>query len=200
MKFFTKRAVKIDAVAKSFRPLWRTRQSFNIRDIGNNHLVFAFEIEADVEKVLLGAGPWSFNRHRDTLLSFKGRQVTFEDGSEGWIAFKYERLPNLCYWCGRLSHDDKDCIFWLQIPALPNNQVILQNDSIGSTLLIIQDDYAGSRRNREQLLVVEPMVDVLSGGCQDKTNVDLDTNAELDKSKVDKVSSECGNYEWGYFV
>ena len=23
--------------------------------------------------------------------------------------FKYERLPNLCYWCGRLTHHDKDC-------------------------------------------------------------------------------------------
>jgi len=27
----------------------------------------------------------------------QGRQVTFEDGSGGWIAFKYERLPKVCY-------------------------------------------------------------------------------------------------------
>ena len=50
--------------------------------------------------------------------------------------------------------------------ALPSNQVIIQNDSIGSTQVILHDDNAGSRRNREQLLVVEPTVDALSGGCQ----------------------------------
>lgn len=32
--------------------------------------------------------------------------------------------------------------------------------------MILHDDNAGSRRNREQLLVVEPTVDALSGGCQ----------------------------------
>lgn len=44
----------------------------------------------------------------------RGRQVSFDDGSEGWISFKYEHLPNVCYWCGRLTHDEKDCIMWLQ--------------------------------------------------------------------------------------
>lgn len=27
--------------------------------------------------------------------------------------FRFERLPNLCYWCGRLTHDDKDCSVWI---------------------------------------------------------------------------------------
>ena len=30
-----------------------------------------------------------------------------------WISFKYERLPNMCYWCGRLTHDDRDCDLWI---------------------------------------------------------------------------------------
>lgn len=25
----------------------------------------------------------------------------------------YERLPKICYWCGRLSHDGKECTVWL---------------------------------------------------------------------------------------
>ena len=30
-----------------------------------------------------------------------------------WISFKYERLPNLCYWCGQLTHDNKDFELWI---------------------------------------------------------------------------------------
>lgn len=38
----------------------------------------------------------------------------WDQSSEGWISFKYENLPNICYWCGQLSHDDKGCILWIQ--------------------------------------------------------------------------------------
>ena len=30
------------------------------------------------------------------------------------MSFAYERLPNLCYWCGQLTHDDNDCVIWLR--------------------------------------------------------------------------------------
>ena len=53
-KFFTKRNVSIDAVAKTFRPLWHTRNDFRIRDAGDNHLHFVFELESDMIKVLMG--------------------------------------------------------------------------------------------------------------------------------------------------
>uniref|UniRef100_A0A2N9HU09 Reverse transcriptase domain-containing protein n=1 Tax=Fagus sylvatica TaxID=28930 RepID=A0A2N9HU09_FAGSY len=33
---------------------------------------------------------------------------------ETWISFKYERLPNFCYWCGLLTHGDRDCEKWLR--------------------------------------------------------------------------------------
>ena len=42
-----------------------------------------------------------------TLLLCRGRKVAFDDGSAGWIAFKYERFPNICYWRGQVSHNDK---------------------------------------------------------------------------------------------
>ena len=44
----------------------------------------------------------------------RGRKIRHEDGEVGWVRFKYERLPNLCYWCGRLSHSDKDCELWIR--------------------------------------------------------------------------------------
>ena len=42
-----------------------------------------------------------------------GRLITVEDGKEHWVSFKYERLSNLCYWYGCLTHDDRDCETWI---------------------------------------------------------------------------------------
>ena len=44
----------------------------------------------------------------------RGRLISLNDGKEVWVSFKYERLPNICYWCGCLTHDDKDCDLWIE--------------------------------------------------------------------------------------
>ena len=36
-----------------------------------------------------------------------------DENKEVWISFKYEKLPNFCYWYGLISHDGKDCEVWL---------------------------------------------------------------------------------------
>ena len=69
-KFLTKRSVNIDAVAKTFET--RTTQKFNVRDARENHLLFAFEVESDVDKVLMGE-PWSFDRHLVLLQRYDGK-------------------------------------------------------------------------------------------------------------------------------
>ena len=183
-KFYTRRALNMEVVMRTFRPLWCTKDGFEVMNAGNNVLLFAFEREVDVEKVLLGE-PWSYDRHLVVLerfdgrkpiseLEFKlcsfwvqihelpfkfmspetameigetigpisqsydiskmkggsfmhvqttidvlvplcqGRRIMFDDKSEGWVEFQYERLPNMCYWCGMLTHDDKDCEVWLK--------------------------------------------------------------------------------------
>ena len=43
----------------------------------------------------------------------RGRLVSVGCEKQIWISFKYERLPNICYWCGCFDHDDKDCEVWL---------------------------------------------------------------------------------------
>ena len=49
-----------------------------------------------------------------TLPLCRGRVITLPRGEKRWIRFKYEQLPSLCYWCGCLNHDDKDCELWVQ--------------------------------------------------------------------------------------
>lgn len=44
----------------------------------------------------------------------RGRRIMFDEDSESWVTFQYERLPNMCFWCGRLTHTDKDCELWLK--------------------------------------------------------------------------------------
>ena len=44
----------------------------------------------------------------------RGCLVTLENDKQVWVSFKYERLPNVCYWCGRLTHVDKDCDIWIE--------------------------------------------------------------------------------------
>ncbi|XP_075650223.1 uncharacterized protein LOC142620798 [Castanea sativa] len=92
-KFLTRRALNVEAVARTFRPLWLTKEYFHITNVGNNVLLFAFELEVDVEKVLLGE-PWSFDWHLVVLQRF--------DGSKS--------LKDL---------DFKLCSFWVQIHDLP---------------------------------------------------------------------------------
>ena len=39
----------------------------------------------------------------------RGRVISLENGKELCVSFKCQRLSNLCYWCGSLTHDDRDC-------------------------------------------------------------------------------------------
>ena len=49
-----------------------------------------------------------------TLPLCRGWLITMENGTKHWIRFKYERLPNLCFWCGWLTHSDKNCDLWIE--------------------------------------------------------------------------------------
>lgn len=71
IKFFTRRNVNVEAVAKTFRLIWRTRGNFEVCDGKDNVLLIAFEMEVDAEKVFQGQ-PWAFDRHLVALLRYDG--------------------------------------------------------------------------------------------------------------------------------
>ncbi len=61
-KFLTRRSLNVEAVARTFKPLWRTDQGFTMRDMGDNTIMVIFEEEADRERVLQGE-PWAYDKH-----------------------------------------------------------------------------------------------------------------------------------------
>ena len=43
----------------------------------------------------------------------RGRVVRMGGNEKGWVDFPYKRLPIFCYWCGKLDHDDRDFLLWI---------------------------------------------------------------------------------------
>ena len=61
-EFHTKRVLNMEAIAKTFKLRWRTRKGFEIRDMGDHMLLFAFLDVTDINRVLQWE-PWMFDKH-----------------------------------------------------------------------------------------------------------------------------------------
>ncbi|KAK9984667.1 hypothetical protein SO802_034192 [Lithocarpus litseifolius] len=61
-KFLTKRMLNTEAVIRTFNPIWRSKNGFKVRNVGNHILLFVFDNEKEVEKIFYGE-PWSFDKH-----------------------------------------------------------------------------------------------------------------------------------------
>ena len=70
-----------------------------------------------VEEFTVGRGGGNYLRVRVqmdvTQPLCRGRKIWLGGDQDHWVSFKFERLPIFCYWCGHITHDDKDCSIWL---------------------------------------------------------------------------------------
>ena len=108
-KFFTKRKLSIEAVARIFRNIWNTEKNFEVRDLRENMLLFIFKDEADLEWVIKQS-PCTFDKYLVAL------QKPDEDNSIESMSFN--SLP-----------------FWVQLHNVPLNMMSKENaEGIGSTI------------------------------------------------------------------
>ena len=61
-KFCTKRRVNLESVARVLRTVWRTEKNFEVSDVGENKVLFLFQQEEDLDRVLM-LSPWSFDKY-----------------------------------------------------------------------------------------------------------------------------------------
>ena len=76
-KFFTKRALNMDAIASTFQPLWRSKNGFKVKNMGNHIVLFIFDNKREVETIIENK-PWSFDKHLMVLQRYD-KDTPFEE-------------------------------------------------------------------------------------------------------------------------
>jgi len=141
-KFFTKRALNMEAIAKTFKLIWRSRKGFEVRDMGNHLVLFAFKDETDVAKVLMGE-PWSFDKHL----------VALQETKRG------EAIQSLEF--------DSTC-FWVQIHDFPVGCMLVSTaKGIGSVIgTVVESDEDEVNMGGFNYILLRIKVDILKPLCR----------------------------------
>ena len=62
VKFLMRRALNVEVIGKTFKPLQRSWNEFKVKEVGDHVLLFVFELET-IAKRVLATKPWSFDKH-----------------------------------------------------------------------------------------------------------------------------------------
>ncbi|XP_030936712.1 uncharacterized protein LOC115961968 [Quercus lobata] len=165
-KFLTKRALNVEAIGRTFKPLWRAKKDFKVREAGDHLLLFVFELKSDAERVLANE-PWTFDKHAVLLQRF--------DGS---IPSRYLRFTKLK--------------FWVQIHGLP--MCLLDSEmaiELGETLGQVSPCENLSELVGREFLRVHVEIDISKPLCRGR-RITLDAEEEIWVSfKYEKLPNFC---------
>ena len=75
--FLTPRFLLMEAVAKTFKQLWRLTNSFKIRRIGGHKCLFVFDNLPDVDHIIKNQS-WSFDKYLAVIQRYDGESPACE--------------------------------------------------------------------------------------------------------------------------
>lgn len=108
-RFFTKRTLNVESIARTFKPLWKPTGELKLRDLGDNILLFEFLDSLDLARVL-EYEPWTFDKNI----------VVFREATE------VEEVPTLEF---------SMVNFWVQLHNLPPTSLNqATGEAIGNTI------------------------------------------------------------------
>ena len=122
-----------------------------------------------------------------TLPLCRGHLITMENGAKHWIRFKYERLPDLCFWCGRLTHSDKNCDLWIKSKGTLSSDHQQFNSSLkvvpysakGKNVIFVPSFYEGRKSNFQVLKEVSPCPAPVGENSRMRSSENLQSDMEV---------------------
>ena len=170
-KFITRRVVNAEAVARTFKPLWRAAKGFSVKDMGENTLLFNFNAESDLERVLANE-PWTYDKY---IILFKRVE---EDAAVETIMFS--SVP-----------------IWVQMHGLPirrlSREVAMDMGSlIGQVIPYTSEEEERSGENKPRIKVRLDITQPLCRGRRVKMGKDRSGWVSFKYERLPNFCYQCG--------
>ena len=152
-KFLTRRALNVEAIGRTFKPLWRSRKEFKIREAGDLVLFLVFELESNTKRVL-AIEPWFFDKH---LVLFQRYDASVP-------------ARTLCF---------TKVKFWVQLHGLPMRMLDPETEvELGETIGQVSPSVNSKEMIGGDFLQIRVEVDVSKNLCRGRTIV-LENDREI---------------------